>query len=183
MEFCIRPPFDYNDLSPVLSERAVRVHFEDHHLKYEKNLISLIVGTPLEHKSLIEIIETTTSNDVFNNAAQVHNHNMFWQSLTKEKTTVPQHVNDYFKGNFRDKFVSTGTKHFGSGWLWVIQHLNDYVITTSHDAETFTNPEHQIILCIDLWEHAYLYQEQYEANRKAYLEAIINHLDWERAEP
>lgn len=83
---------------------------------------------------------------------------------------VQKMVDDKFGGmdELKKKMIDAGTKHFGSGWLWLTK---DGVKCTSN-AKVVDTP----LLVVDLWEHAYY--PQYFNDRKAYLNAIWNVLNW-----
>ena len=61
--------------------------------------------------------------DVFNNASQVWNHNLFWQSLTPEQklpgemclTMIERSYGSY--DSFKDEMMKEGGDVFGSGWV------------------------------------------------------------------
>lgn len=67
-------PFEQDALSPFLSQETISFHFEKHHMGYLKKLNNAISGTAHADQSLVEIIRSS-DNGVFNNAAQVFNHN------------------------------------------------------------------------------------------------------------
>ena len=86
MAFELPPlPFPKNALEPYTSAKTLEFHHGKHHQTYVKTLNELIEGTPLERQSLEEIIKATYKDEakikVFNNAAQVWNHNFFWNCL------------------------------------------------------------------------------------------------------
>ena len=81
MIFDVAPlPFAKDALEPVMSRETFDYHFEKHHKAYMAKLKSLVEGTPEANKTLEQLIRGS-SGGVFNNAAQVHNHSFFWQSL------------------------------------------------------------------------------------------------------
>jgi Fe-Mn family superoxide dismutase len=76
------PPLPYakNALEPVMKQETFDYHYEKHHKGYATTLNGLIEGKPEAHKSLVEIIKSS-SGPLFNNAAQVWNHTFFWESM------------------------------------------------------------------------------------------------------
>ena len=91
----IKLPYAENALAPVLSERAVHIHFNNHHLAYVRNLEALVRGTRFERHPLEEIIYESRGScehcTIFNNAAQIWNHSFFWFSLGRvDQATRPQ---------------------------------------------------------------------------------------------
>ena len=76
---------------------------------------------------------------------------------------------------FNQKFMDLGTKFFGSGWLWIIkQDDNTLDLVTTPDAVVPIDQD--ICACIDLWEHAYYIDYEYE--RKKYLTNVFKLINW-----
>ncbi|MBD3404841.1 MAG: hypothetical protein GF411_01740 [Candidatus Lokiarchaeota archaeon] len=100
-----------------LSDEQVSVHFNDHHMGYVNKLIKLVKNTDYAAMGLEEIIKTSfgKDTDIFNNAAQVYNHNLYWESMSNEETTPPEWVG-------RDEIISKSMDLFGSGWVWVCEN-------------------------------------------------------------
>ena len=181
-------PYSSNALEPVLSQKAVDVHYEKHHRGYYDNLAKMIKHTKLEDMSLIDIIRKTENPVVFNNAAQVYNHDFFWKSLapSAEKQEVPENLMTVLDHHgwpfeeFKERFIAKAAKHFGSGWIWLVRAEDEVEMWTMHDADTpIKTPNVTPLLCIDLWEHAYYVD--YMNDRKAYLEKVFSIINWEFA--
>src|SRR4051812_10979273 len=82
MPFTLPPlPFSPDALAPVMSRDQVEQHYEKHHKSYVDKLNKLVRDTELEAKTLEDLIVNIRAGDIFNNAAQVWNHNFFWKSL------------------------------------------------------------------------------------------------------
>ena len=98
-------PYKKNDLEPFLSSETLTFHHEKHHKTYFDNLQNLIKGSELENKSLEEIIIISSRDEklksVYNNAAQVFNHDFYFKSLKRES-------------NPSDYFINLVNKNFGS---------------------------------------------------------------------
>jgi Fe-Mn family superoxide dismutase len=65
---------------------------------------------------------------VFNNAAQIWNHNFFWNTLKINNGEKPSRrfmkMIEADFGTFEDfqaKFKSESLSRFGSGWVWFVQ--------------------------------------------------------------
>ena len=89
--FTLSPlPFELSALEPHISARTLEFHYGQHHQTYVDNLNKLIAGTDNETKSLEEIMALSFNQPdqtaIFNNAAQVYNHNFYWHSLSSEPT-------------------------------------------------------------------------------------------------
>ncbi|CAM9233299.1 unnamed protein product, partial [Laminaria digitata] len=90
----------------------------------------------LEDLTTEEIMLITTGT-VFNNAAQVYNHDFYWNSLSpsgggEPSGPVKRAILDAYDSfeTFQDAFDTAASGHFGSGWAWLVQ-TNDGSVTVS----------------------------------------------------
>src|SRR5579863_7962848 len=106
----VLPPLPYaaNALEPHMSRETLDYHYGKHHKAYVEKVNALISGTDLEDASLEELVAESTGT-VFNNAAQVWNHNCLSQRLSpqhgKPSRELPRALNalgalEYFKSQF-----------------------------------------------------------------------------------
>jgi len=180
-------PYDTHALEPHIGRETVALHYEKHHAGYARKLNELIAGKPEETASLEWMIRRS-EGAIFNNAAQIWNHDFYWRSMHPDGGGAPSGaLNDAITkdlGGFermRHAFLEAGASHFGSGWLWLVSHRDGLRITTTPDADLPGRYGDTPILCADLWEHAYYLD--YHDEREHYLEAFIDHLvNWEFAE-
>lgn len=182
-------PYGYNELEPYISAETVRVHYEGHHKGYVVNLNALIPGTIFENKSLEDIISESYGVDqkIFNNAAQIWNHDFYWQSFTPSECPIKN--SDFLKAIERD-FVSVpalienmlekGLNQFGSGWCWLVtDKLGKLTVQSTENADTPLVHGYIPLLVCDVWEHAYYLDYQY--HRKDYLNSLLKNslnFDW-----
>src|SRR5262245_8321088 len=78
-------PYDMDALAPQISRETLEYHYGKHHRTYVDKLNELAAGTEFAALSLPEIVRRS-SGPLFNNAAQVWNHNFYWKSLDPEST-------------------------------------------------------------------------------------------------
>lgn len=179
-------------LKPYLSERTVSIHYNKHTTKYFDTMNKLIKGTPFDkEEDLTKLVSKDAlmkaDSKLFNNACQAWNHTFFWSCLTPtDQSGSPSEllmsaIVDTF-GTFevfKKKFSEQANNHFASGWAWLVLHHNALIIKTTPNAGTPLTSAGMIpLLCFDLWEHSYLYQEAYAADRPAYVEALWNIINW-----
>ena len=67
-------PYAQNALEPIISEKTISFHYGKHHQTYVTNLNGLVVGTEFENADLDAIVKKS-DGPIFNNAAQIWNHN------------------------------------------------------------------------------------------------------------
>lgn len=174
-------PYDFDALAPHISARTVEIHYTKHHQGYVDKLNS----ADTKDRSLKEII-AAADGTLFNNAAQVWNHDFYWQSMAPAGDRSPTKlVADELKQHFgsveafKQSFAETAKGQFGSGWAWLVRNKNgELKVLSTSDAE---NPLRQTLvplLTIDVWEHAYYLDHQNE--RGNYVEAWLDHLlNWQ----
>ncbi len=69
------------ELDPQSSKETLEFHHGKHHNTYVVKLNGLIPGTEFENKSLEEIV-CSSEGGVFNNASQICNQTLYWNSLS-----------------------------------------------------------------------------------------------------
>ena len=77
-------PYARNALEPYMSRETLDYHYGKHHKAYVEKVNSLIAGTEFEDASLEELVSAATGT-LFNNAAQVWNHNFVWNCLSPQR--------------------------------------------------------------------------------------------------
>jgi Fe-Mn family superoxide dismutase len=182
-------PYAMNSLEPHVSAETLKFHHEKHHQSYVKKTNALTKLTPLDGKSLEEIIagaREESDMELYNQAAQVWNHGFYWSSMSPDKVAPSAKLEDAITSvfgsfaDFKTALKKEATGHFGSGWAWVVAEGGAIFIETTHDAETMACANSIPLLVIDLWEHAYYLDHQNE--RKAYVESVVDSLlNWEFA--
>ena len=111
-------PYAYDALEPMMSSETLQYHHDKHHAGYISKLNNLIVNSEFESSSLVEIIKHG-SGAIFNNAAQVYNHDFFFSNLFPELTTPSPALDsilceqfgsvEAFKESFIEKGLATGS--------------------------------------------------------------------------
>ena len=183
-------PYQEHALDPFMSQETLEYHYGKHHLTYVNTLNTLIEGTDFENKSLEEII-TSSDGKIFNNAAQIWNHNLFWttfcspndsetslNSLLKWEMKLHTLIQDSF-GSFdamKEKFKTESLGRFGSGWVWLVQKWDSLEIYSTPNAENPLTEWGEALLGCDVWEHAYYVDTRND--RGQYVENFWKIIDW-----
>ncbi|KAK6135575.1 hypothetical protein DH2020_030683 [Rehmannia glutinosa] len=177
------PPYSLDALEPHMSRETFEYHWGKHHRAYVDNLNKQIVGTELDTKTLEDIILLTyNKGDLlppFNNAAQVWNHDFFWESMKpggggKPSGELLELINRDFGSfeGFVNEFKAAAATQFGSGWAWLVYKANrlnvgnavnplpsdedkKLVVVKSPNAVNPLVWDYSPLLTIDVWEHAY----------------------------
>ncbi|KAI7725256.1 hypothetical protein M8C21_026054 [Ambrosia artemisiifolia] len=149
-----------------MSKETLEYHWGKHHRGYVNNLNKQIEGTELDEKSLESIILASYNNgDIlpsFNNAAQVWNHEFFWESMKpggggKPSGELLELINRDF-GSFEaliQEFKLAASTQFGSGWAWLVNDIDEkkLVVLKSSNAINPLVLGSYPLLTIDVWEN------------------------------
>ena len=182
-------PYTYDALAPYMSQETLELHHGKHVATYIKNLNELIQDTPYESVSLYEIInisaddkDNPNAQKIFNNAAQVFNHDFFFNGMCPDcGGNIPEEIANAFGGKdkFREQFKSAATSLFGSGYTWLVRDGNELKIINLPNADTPIAHNMKPILNLDVWEHAYYVD--YQNRRGDFVDTYLNHLvDWDQ---
>ena len=145
-------PFEASQLEPFISERTVLLHHGGHQAAYVKNLNAMLEG---DERNLIEVIRDA-SGAMFNNAAQVWNHEFLWNSLAPAgqgpSSAVDEELSRAFGStdSFLTQLIQAASGHFGSGWAWLVSDGSGLQITTTSNAEMPSLATSQPLLTIDV---------------------------------
>lgn len=192
-----------------MSEKTLEFHWGKHHRSYVENLKKQIVGTEHEGKSLEAIIVTSYNKGdtlpAFNNAAQVWNHDFFWECMKpggggKPSGELLELIERDFGSfeKFLDEFKTAAATQFGSGWAWLAYQSSKFdtgnganlpssdedkklVVLKSPNA---VNPlvwgGYYPLMTIDVWEHAYYLD--FQNRRPDYISVFVDKLvSWDAA--
>lgn len=202
-------PYAQDALEPAISKETISYHYGKHHRGYVDNLNKLVEGTGYADMKLEDIIREAgqdfprddkgrelgshycpgRGSPLFVNAAQVYNHNLYWESLRPEEPVgsgmseaAESYIKEYWGSVDRLKtvIITQATKLFGSGWIWICKHEdNSPFVRATHDAGTpLDDPLVTPLLVIDVWEHAYYLQ--YKNDRAKYIEQLWSVINWNK---
>lgn len=179
----IRIP-DFSVMHPRTSEHAMSIHYNQHYLKYVDKLNTIIKNTVFDKLELRDIIKISRmSGELYQNAAQVWNHEFFFEQFSENRIVIPNDIdvfiNETFDGglnNLIKSAIAESSKLFGSGYLWVYYRNNKLKVKATPNAENLIKYPLKPIICIDLWEHSYYLD--YQNDRINYIKDIFAILDW-----
>jgi superoxide dismutase, Fe-Mn family len=184
-------PWAENALEPVISANTIRFHYGKHHKTYVDTLNKLVAGTEFAQMPLDEIIRATEDKTseaaIFHNAAQVSNHNFYWNCLRpsgggEPSASLKQRIDVAFGSvdACKKALSAAAVAEFGSGWAWLVMNGDKMQIVTTSNADTPVTQGMTPLLTIDVWEHAYYLD--YQNKRVDHVNAIIDKLlNWDFA--
>ncbi|GAB2238985.1 hypothetical protein Droror1_Dr00024898 [Drosera rotundifolia] len=182
------PPYKLDALEPYMSKRTLEFHWGEHHRGYVEALNKhLGKNDVLYGYTLEELIKVTYNNGnplrEFNDAAQVWNHDFFWESMQPGGGDSPKlgllaQIEKDFGSftNFKEKFTEVALTLCGSGWVWLVVKRNEKRLALVKTANAISPIVWDDIplICLDMWEHAYYLD--YKNDRAEYVNTFLNHL-------
>lgn len=189
--------FEKNSLHPLISQETISFHYGKHHQGYVNNLNGLISELPAEFNNYsveeilmnIDKVNSSIRTSVFNNAGQIYNHNLYWESLksgdeaeTLDNNQLMSKISDTFGSieKFSNEWKTQGLSIFGSGWLWLVSDEEGNLSTEkTFNADTQLIRGKKCLLVMDVWEHAYYLD--YQNNRGGYIDAFLELINWNGA--
>jgi Fe-Mn family superoxide dismutase len=189
-------PYAENALEPVISAKTVSFHFGKHHKGYLDKLNADLAKPENSAYADISDIETLvkksygnkSSTAIYNAAAQVWNHDFYWNSLKpgggQPSAALQKRIDESFGDftKFKTALTDAATGQFGSGWAWLVLHNGKLeILKTSNADNPLMLKGYTPLLTIDVWEHAYYLD--YQNKRAAYINDVIDKLlNWDFAE-
>ncbi|XP_064947089.1 superoxide dismutase [Fe], chloroplastic-like isoform X1 [Musa acuminata AAA Group] len=200
------PPYSLSSLEPHMSRETLEYHWGRHHRAHVASLNNLIAGTDLDGMGLDEIVVVSYNKGnplpLFVHAAQVWNHDFFWQSIKPGGGGRPSgRLMELIERDFGsfdrmlEEFKRAALTQFGSGWAWLVYKANrldvgnavnpcpsekdnKLVVLKSPNAVNPIVWDYSPLLAIDVWEHAYYLD--YENRRADYVSIFLEKLvSWE----
>lgn len=188
-------PYAKDALEPHIDAQTMEIHHGKHHNAYVTNLNKAIAGSPVESKSIDELVKDIANvpenirGPVRNNGGGHWNHSFFWKLMGPNAGGAPtgklaEAINSTFGSfdAFKEKFEAAGTTRFGSGWAWLVVNGGklEVVSTANQDnplmGKAVAGCEGKPVLGCDVWEHAYYLK--YQNRRPDYLKAFWNVVNW-----
>jgi superoxide dismutase, Fe-Mn family len=179
-------PYGYKDLEPYISEEQLQIHHDKHHQAY-------VDGA----NGILKKYDARTSGEEFDVKAVAKEltfhvggfklHNLFWENMGPankfggEPTgTIAKYIEKDFGSfeRFKKEFSQTAISTEGSGWaaLTLCKRTNRLFIMQIEKHNVNVIPGFQILMVLDVWEHAYYLD--YKNVRPEYVEAFWNIVNW-----
>ncbi|MGZ8342259.1 MAG: superoxide dismutase [Allosphingosinicella sp.] len=193
MAFELAPlPYAPDALGDFMSAETLAFHHGKHHQAYVDKVNSMLADRPDSGGSLVEIVRTAHERgeaSLFNNAAQIWNHNFYWRCLAPARGQKPTGrlaamIGDGFGdvGNLLLELKEEATGHFSNGWAWLVLDRGKLAITSLHDADSpVVHAGMKPLLTLDVWEHAY-YIDSRNARADFAEKVLGNIVDWDFVE-
>lgn len=190
-------PYDYNALAPYISEEQLKLHHDKHHQAYVNGANKLMTsideamkeGTQLDYWVRFGYVKALAKELAFNIGGHML-HTTFWENMApagKGGGGAPTGaVADLINANFgsfdafKKMFSNAATSTEGSGWAVLAAHpcIGRLFILQIEKHNVNLVPDFQILMTLDVWEHAYYVD--YKNDRAKFVEAFWNIVNWDK---
>ncbi len=181
-------PYDYSALAPAMSEEQLKLHHQKHHNSYVNNANALVQKLRDARKNNSEISIKHIAKDLAFNLAGHILHSLFWKNLrsvsqmNEPKSEILEAIKKEFDSfeRFRKEFSEAALSVEGSGWAALVRDKNSgKILIISQIEKHHVNllPETNILLILDVWEHAYYLD--YKNDRARYIENFWSIVNWD----
>lgn len=161
--------YGFDALEPYIDEATMRVHYEGHLANYISSLNSALEKCPaLQNLPLCTLASSPRAPEaVRRSAGGVLNHRLYFDCMNpyrkEPELSLAGDIRRQFGSaeRFWSEFVSAAMSVFGSGYAFLIRRNGSLCVVT---AANQTVPPGELLLCVDVWEHAYYLKHQ---NRRA----------------
>jgi len=183
-------PYAYDALEPYFDAKTMEIHHTKHHQTYVDKLNAAIKGNAalesLTVEQLVKHLGEVPENlrtAVRNHGGGHVNHSFFWPTLKKDVAAAGPAVAAIAQkfgslDGFKEKFSSTATLLFGSGWAWLVFDKGQLEIVATANQDSPLSLGKTPLLGLDVWEHAYYLR--YQNRRPEYIAAFFNIINWEK---
>ena len=190
-------PYDYTALAPYISEEQLKIHHTKHHQKYVNDANALFANideamktdTQMDYWVKFGYVKTLAKELAFNVGGHML-HTIFWENMApagkggggQPHGAIGELINKEFGSfnTFKKLFSATATSTEGSGWATLAMQpcLERPIIVQIEKHNINLIPNFQILLAIDVWEHAYYLD--YKNERPKFIEAFWNIVNWDK---
>ena len=187
-------PYAYDALAPYMSQEVLKLHHDKHHAGYVSAANALLdkidtarkSGEVIDFKSALKTLSFNVGGHIL--------HETFWKVMAPANTGNSRIKGEVLKAiekefgsfeRFKTEFTETAKSVEGSGWAILAFHKEHgengslaIIQVEKHNVNFY--PEQTILLCLDVWEHAYYLD--YKNDRAKFIENWWNIVNWEEVE-
>jgi len=177
-----------------MSAEVLALHHDKHHATYVNAANALLdkiqeartSNTELDYKSILKSLSFNVGGHIL--------HEKFWKNMIPAKDSAGKPVGELAKAidkefgsfeRFKKEFSETAKSVEGSGWAVLAFHKEhgehgslSIIQIEKHNVNFY--PDQKILLCLDVWEHAYYLD--YKNDRAKFIENWWNIVNWSEVE-
>jgi Fe-Mn family superoxide dismutase len=186
--------YGYKDLEPYMSKEVLTLHHDKHHAGYVNTANTLLDkiqdarknNAELDHKSILKSLSFNVGGHIL--------HEIFWKVMAPFESGKNKPGGEVLKAiekefgsweRFKTEFSETAKSVEGSGWAILAFHKEhgengalSIIQVEKHNVNFY--PDQTILLCLDVWEHAYYLD--YKNDRAKFVENWWNIVNWQEVE-
>jgi Fe-Mn family superoxide dismutase len=182
-------PYEYTALAPYISEEQLKLHHQKHHQAYVNGANAIFEKLDKARKENADLDMKATLKELSFHIGGYKLHNKFWENLApagKGGGGVPKGVlakvidGEFGKfDRFKKEFTQAAASAEGSGWaaLTFCRKTGRPLIIQIEKHNTNIPPGYDILMVLDVWEHAYYLD--YKNDRAKFVEAFWNIVNWD----
>jgi Fe-Mn family superoxide dismutase len=182
--------YDYDALAPYISEQQLRLHHDKHHQGYVNGANADFQKLDKARQENAEVDMKALLKDLSFNVGGHMLHSTFWENMApagkggggQPGGAVADMINMGFGSfeRFKKEFTTAASTTEGSGWAALAVHpcIARPLIMQIEKHNVNIYPNFQILMVIDVWEHAYYVD--YKNERAKFIEAFWNIVNWDK---
>ena len=181
-------PYANNALAPYISEQQLTLHHDKHHLAYVNGANAIFDKLDKARKENADIDQKAILKELSFHIGGHMLHSIFWENMAPEGKgggkpdgAIADEINKEFGSfeRFKAEFTKAAVSAEGSGWAALALHgcVPRPVIMQVEKHNVNVYPTFQILMVLDVWEHAYYLD--YKNDRAKFVEAFWNVANWD----
>jgi Fe-Mn family superoxide dismutase len=182
-------PYAYAALAPQISEEQLRLHHQKHHQAYVNGANALFEKLDKARKENSDLDMKASLKELSFHIGGFKLHNTFWENLAPAgkggggapREELAKAIDSNFGSfdRFRKEFTQAAAGAEGSGWavLTFCNKTRRLLIMQVEKHNVNVMPGYDILLVLDVWEHAYYLD--YRNDRAKFIEAFWNIVNWD----
>jgi Fe-Mn family superoxide dismutase len=184
-------PYDYDALTPYMSEEQLRLHHDKHHQAYVNGANNIFEKLDKARKENMDIDVKAFMKELSFNIGGHILHSTFWDNMAppgrgggKPGGAIADEIEKEFGSfeRFKKEFTQAATSVEGSGWAALAMQpcIARPLIMQIEKHNVNVYPTFRILIVIDVFEHAYYVD--YKNDRAKFVEAFWSLINWDYAE-
>lgn len=179
-------PYAYTDLEPFISSEQLIIHHKKHHASYIDGANKIFEKLENFKEGRIDLDMKAISKELSFYMGGHKLHSLFWNNMAPANIKeIPSEVLKAIEKEFvsferfKKEFTQAAISIEGSGWMALVydKNTNRLLLMQIEKHNLNIYPDFNILLVLDLWEHAYYIDYKNEKNK--FIEAFFNIINWE----
>jgi len=182
-------PYEYTALAPYIPEEQLKLHHQKHHQAYVNGANAVFEKLDKARKENADLDMKATLKELSFHIGGFKLHNKFWENMAPAgkggggvpKGGLAKAIDAEFGkfDRFKKEFTQAAASAEGSGWaaLTFCRKTGRPLIIQIEKHNTNVIPGYDILMVLDVWEHAYYLD--YKNDRAKFVDAFWNIVNWD----